>query len=99
VLAVVVLCATPWRTRSGVLAGGTVVVAASTIVVGVVLAAVDLLTLGLWVGAAALAVVVVVAFVGFWLERDRGLHDALRFKPVVVGELHAILCGVDKTAP
>jgi tetratricopeptide (TPR) repeat protein len=67
--------------------------------VGVVLGAVGLWSLKWWVGAGALAIVAVVALAGFWLERNRALTKLLRFKPVKLGELDAIQCGVDKTAP
>ena len=68
-------------------------------VVGVVFGAVGLLALGWLVGALALALVVVVAVVGFWWERDRDLVGLLQFMPASVSKLDATACGVDKTAP
>jgi len=68
--------------------------------VGVVIGVVGLVSLGWLFGVVALAVVVVVALIGFWRERTRGLDKkVVRFTPAAIGQLDAIRCGVDRTAP
>lgn len=64
-----------------------------------VLGVVGLLSLGWEVGAGALALVAVVALVGFWLERGADPGGPLRMKPAKIAELDAVRCGVDETAP
>jgi len=65
---------------------------------GVVMGAVGLLTFGTVVGGGAVALVAVVAVVGWWLERRRALREILRFAPAPVGKLGARRLGVDATA-
>lgn len=66
---------------------------------GVVMGAIGLLSLGSLVGATALAVVAAVAGGGLWLERRSHIDEAVRFKPTRVAELDALRCGVDETTP
>jgi len=65
---------------------------------GVVMGAVGLLTFGTVVGGGAVALVAVVAVVGWCLERRRALKEMLRFAPAPVGKLGARRLGVDATA-
>ncbi len=67
--------------------------------VGVVITASSTVAIGWLAGAVALGVVVVVAAVGFWRERNAVPAELVRFKPAVIGALDAIVCGVEETAP
>ncbi|MGH8732270.1 MAG: tetratricopeptide repeat protein, partial [Burkholderiales bacterium] len=68
-------------------------------VLGALMGAAGFVTVGPWLGAGAVGVVVCVLVVGLWRERDAGLLELLRFEPAKLGELDALMCGVDSTAP
>ncbi len=68
-------------------------------VLGVVISAASALSFDWHIGAGALAVTTLVGAVGFTREHGRALNELVQFKPVGIGQVDAVRCGVDKTAP